>query len=63
MDKTQIPFRFTSPTELLKVFPNAECCDCGAGPDGAREDIPWGIYHGDIIYCPQCRNREGWHYP
>lgn len=44
---------------LLKIFPQAECCDCSKSPEDYPEDQVWTIYKDSIIYCPECAKKEG----
>jgi hypothetical protein len=43
---------------LLKIFPQAECCDCSKNPEDCPEEQLWIVYHDNIIYCPQCAKNE-----
>lgn len=47
---------------LLRKYPFAECCDCGAQVDDYSGKHKWIIYHKNIIYCPKCAYHEGWDY-
>lgn len=53
MDYYKIPV-----SNLLTLFPQAECCDCGRNPEDDAENTPWVIYHESIIYCPKCAKYE-----
>jgi len=44
--------------QLLKLFPQAECCDCGKNPEDDSSDALWVVYHDNIIYCPKCAINE-----
>lgn len=45
--------------KLLRLKPNAECCDCAKEVDDAPDNEVWTIWNGNIIYCPKCARNEG----
>jgi hypothetical protein len=52
-------FKEVSISNLLKLFPQAECCDCSKNPENCPEDQFWIIYKENIIYCPKCAKNKG----
>lgn len=52
--------KYVTKNQLLKVIPNAECCDCGLEADNYSGLYKWIIYHKKIVYCPRCAEHEGW---
>ena len=51
--------RHISVLQLLRIKPNAECCDCSREIDGAPESEVWTISNNSLIYCPKCARYEG----
>jgi len=50
--------RYISAEELVKLKPNAECCDCCREVNDSDEDKIWTIWHNGHIYCPECAEYE-----
>lgn len=45
--------------DLQRKQPAAECCDCVKSiEDAASPGEVWTIYHGKLIYCPECAAAE-----
>jgi len=46
--------------KLVKLKPNAECCDCGADPSEYGGQYLWVFHDNRLVYCPECADNEGW---
>ena len=57
-----LPAQHFTAEKLLRMKPNASCCDCGLEVDEVAHDHPqqvWTIWNGTMIYCPKCAANEG----
>lgn len=53
-----VNYQHLTASELLRIKPKAECCDCSLEATDANEESVWTIWHNGHVYCPKCAKYE-----